>query len=145
MGSLLIQILIPVVVGIAIAVQSQLMAQVDRNLGTLESICVTYGGGGIVIILVMLMRSGGNLSLSANLPWYVFTTGLFGLLIVGGIGFSVARVGLVATFTVIVATQFILSAVIDHYGLLASTVRTLDFSRGAGIAMLLSGVWMILR
>ena len=145
MGSPLIQILIPVVVGIAIAVQSQLMAQVDRNLGTLESICVTYGGGGIVIILVMLMRSGGNLSLSANLPWYVFTTGLFGLLIVGGIGFSVARVGLVATFTVIVATQFILSAVIDHYGLLASTVRTLDLSRGAGIAMLLSGVWMILR
>jgi transporter family-2 protein len=145
MGSPLVQIVIPVVVGVAIAVQSQLMAQMDRDLGTLESICVTYGGGGILILLVMLFRSGGNLSLSPGLPWYVFTTGLFGLLIVGGIGFSVARFGLVATFTVIVATQFILSAVIDHYGLLESTVRTLDLSRGAGIGMLLAGVWMILR
>jgi transporter family-2 protein len=75
----------------------------------------------------------------------VFTTGAFGLLIVGGIGFSVARVGLVATFTVIVATQFMVSALIDHFGLLSSTVRTLDLGRGAGIGMLLAGVWMILR
>lgn len=141
----LIQILIPMIVGAAIAVQSQFMAQMDRNLGTLESISVTYGGGGLLIILIMMLRSGGNLSFSSGLPWYVFTSGLFGLVIVGGIGFSVARVGLVATFTVIVATQFILSTFIDHYGLLSAAVRSLDLSRGAGIGLLLAGVWMILR
>jgi len=141
----LVQVVIPVVVGIAIAVQSQFMAQMDRSFGTLESICVTYGGGGLLIILVMVLRSGGNLSLSSGLPWYVFTTGAFGLLIVGGIGFSAARLGLVATFTVIVATQFMVSALIDHFGLLESTVRTLDLSRTAGIGVLLAGVWMILR
>lgn len=145
MGSALAQIVIPVIVGAAIAIQSQLMAQMDRTLGTLESICVTYGGGGMLIILVMLFRSWGNLSLSSGLPWYVFTAGLFGLVIVGGISFSAARLGLVATFTVIVAAQFILGALIDHYGLFASTVRTLDVSKGAGIALLLAGVWMILR
>jgi transporter family-2 protein len=145
MSSPLIQILVPVVVGAAIAVQSQLMARIDRGLGTLESILVTYGGGGLVIILIMLFRSGGNMSFSSGLPWYVFTTGLFGLVIVGGIGFSVARVGLVATFTVIVASQFMLSALIDNYGLLDSTVRSMSLSRVSGIGMLLAGVWMILK
>lgn len=139
-----VQFLIPVIVGIAIAVQSQLVARIDRDIGTLESVLVTYGGGGALIVLIAFLYSRGLPGLGGQ-PWYVYTTGAFGLVIVGGIAFSVARSGLVTTFTIIVATQFILSTLIDHFGLLDSSVRALDLSRGAGIAMLLAGVWMILR
>jgi len=145
MSSSMLQVVIPVVVGVAIAVQSQLMAQIDRSMGTLESVFVTYGGGGLLIGMIMLVRLGGQFSLSAPLPWYAFTTGAFGLVIVGGIAFSAARLGLVATFTVIVAAQFVMSALIDHFGLLDSAIRTFDVSRAAGIGVLLAGVWMILR
>jgi transporter family-2 protein len=141
-----VQFLIPVVVGVAIAVQSQLMARIDRDLGTLESVLVTYGGGGVLIALIALLSAGGLPRLGGSgLPWYVFTTGAFGLVIVGGIAFSVSRSGLVATFTIIVATQFLLSTLIDQYGLLGSPVRALELSRGLGIGLLLAGVWMILK
>jgi uncharacterized membrane protein YdcZ (DUF606 family) len=38
-----------------------------------------------------------------------------------------------------------LSALIDNYGLLDSTVRSMSLSRVSGIGMLLAGVWMILK
>lgn len=145
MGSSLSQILIPVVVGVAVAIQAQFMGQIDRGAGTLESMFVTYGGGGLLIALILLARGGGNIGAFGNLPWYVFTAGVFGLIIVGGISFSAARIGLVATFTTIVTMQFVASALIDHYGLLGATVRAMSVSRAAGIVMLLAGVWLIVR
>jgi len=121
------------------------MGQVDRAAGTLESIFVTYGGGGLLITLIMIARGGGNLSAAAGLPWYVFFAGSFGLVIVTGISYSVPRLGLVATFTTIVTVQFIAGALIDHYGWLGATIRTMNVSRAAGIAMLLGGIWLIVR
>ena len=136
---------IPIVVGISIVIQAVFMAQMDRRMGTLESVFITYGVGFLIIGLVLLSRRGGNLPDGIGLPWYVFTAGFFGLLIIGGISFSAARVGLVSTFVIVVATQFVCSSLVDHFGLFGQTVRVLDFARVTGIGMLWGGVWLILR
>ena len=138
-------VLMPIVVGISIVLQAVFMAQMDRRMGTLESVFITYGVGLLIIGLVILVRRGGNLLDGSGLPWYVFTAGFFGLLIIGGISFSAARVGLVSTFLIVVATQFVCSSLIEHFGLFGQTVRVLDFARVAGIGMLWGGVWLILR
>jgi transporter family-2 protein len=140
-----IQILIPVLVGLAVSVQAQFMGQITRAAGTLESTFVTYGTGGLVITLIMILRGGGHIGQLSGLPWHVYLAGVLGLCIVGGISSSVARIGVVATFTTIVAAQLAAGALIDHYGLFDATVRTLNVSRVAGIAMLLAGVWLIVR
>jgi len=140
-----LQILIPVVVGLAVAVQAQFMALIDRGAGTLESMLVTYGGGGFLIVLITIFRRGGNAAALAGLPWYVLTAGIFGLIIVGGISFSAGRIGLVSTFATIVTVQLVGSAVIDHYGLIGATVRTMTVSRVAGVGLLLGGLWLIIR
>ena len=54
-------LMIPIAVGVSIAVQSQFMGQMDRGMGTMESMFITYGGGGLLIALAVLGRSGGNL------------------------------------------------------------------------------------
>ena len=135
----------PIVVGISIVIQAVFMAQMDRRMGTLESVFITYGVGFLIIALVLLSRRGGNLLDGVGLPWYVFTAGFFGLLIIGGISFSAARVGLVSTFVIVVAAQFVCSSLVDHFGLFGQTVRVLDFARVTGIGMLWGGVWLILR
>jgi transporter family-2 protein len=135
----------PIVVGISIVIQAVFMAQMDRRMGTLESVFITYGVGFLIIALVLLSRRGGNLLDGVGLPWYVFTAGFFGLLIIGGISFSASRVGLVSTFVIVVATQFVCSSLVDHFGLFGQTVRVLDFARVTGIGMLWGGVWLILR
>ncbi|MCW8902682.1 DMT family transporter [Sedimenticola sp.] len=144
-SSLLFISVVAVIGGIAVALQAQLMALLDRGMGTLESVFITYGGGGLLVGLLMLALRGGNLSIWHTLPWYAFLSGAAGLVIVASIGFSVPRLGLVSAFTLIVAAQFIVGALLDHYGILGAEVRELNFQKIAGMLILLLGVWLTVR
>ena len=71
-------ILVVIIGGVAAVFQAQFNGIMDKGMGTLESVFVTYGVGGIVIALIMLFMRGGNLSAASTMPWYVFTAGLIG-------------------------------------------------------------------
>jgi len=111
----------------------------------MESVFITYGGGGLLIGLVMLAMRGGNLSVWSSVPIYALLAGLVGLIIVGSISYSTPRLGLVTTFTVMIAVQFIVGAFIDHYALLGAELKQLTLSRITGIAIMLLGVWIVIR
>jgi bacterial/archaeal transporter family-2 protein len=145
MSSNLLLLLVAVIGGVAVTMQAQFMGLMDRHLGTVESVFITYGSGALAVGVVMLLLRGGNLRAWSTLPWYVFLAGVVGLLIVGAIGYSVPRLGLVPALTLIVAAQFIAAAVLDHYGWLGAAVRPLDTDRALGILVLLLGVWLIIR
>lgn len=131
--------------GIAVAFQGQLMGLIDQRLGTKASVFITYASGGLVVALAVLLSGGWNLKGWQSVPWYAYSTGLLGLFIVGTISYTVPRLGLTAAFTIAVASQFIIAAVLDHFGLLGAAVRPLDLSRLLGIAVLILGVWLIVR
>jgi transporter family-2 protein len=78
-------------------------------------------------------------------PWYAFTAGVLGLLIVGTIGYTVPRLGMAKAFTVIVASQLLTALLFDQFGLFGAAVRTMDLSRVAGLVFLILGVWLVLR
>ena len=121
------------------------MGLLDRGLGTRESVFITYGSGGLVAAVMMVASGGGNLRGWVSVPWYALSAGLLGLVIVGTIGYVVPRLGLAKGFTLIIASQFIVAALMDHFGLLGAVVRPLDAIRLLGLGMLLVGVWLIVR
>lgn len=131
--------------GIAVTLQGQFMGLIDQRLGTRASVFITYASGGLVVALAVLLSGGWNLKGWQSVPWYAYTTGLLGLFIVGTISYTVPRLGLTAAFTIAVASQFILAALLDHFGLLGGAVRPLDLSRSFGIGILILGVWLIVR
>jgi transporter family-2 protein len=145
MGSLVSLIIIAAIGGVAVTLQAQFMGLMDRGIGSLESVFITYGSGGVLIGMVMLLNRGGNLSAWRGLPWYSLTAGLLGLIIVGTIGYSTPRLGLVVTLTILVASQFIVGALLDHFGILGAVWRPLDLPRLAGIGVMLLGVWLVVR
>ncbi len=145
MRNTLLLVGIAAVGGVAVALQAQFMGLMDKAMGTLESVFVTYASGGILIGMIMLVHGGGNLSAWRGVPWYALSAGVMGLLIVGTIGYTVPRLGLVLAFTVMIASQFVMGAVIDHFGLLGAAVRPLDISRLLGVAVLLLGTWLMIR
>jgi len=114
--NLLYLVMIAAIGGVAVACQGQLIGIIDKNIGTLESVFITYGGGGLIIGMIMLVLRGGNLSSLQTIPTYTLLVGPLGLILIAAIGYSVPRLGLVTAFTIIVAAQFIIAAVIDHYG-----------------------------
>ena len=145
MASYVTLITIAVFGGIAVALQGQLMGLMDQRIGTKASVFLTYAIGGLVVTLAALLSGGWSLKGWQNVPWYAFSTGLLGLFIVGTISYTVPRLGLTAAFTIAVASQFIIAALLDHFGLLGATVRPLDLSRSLGIGILILGVWLIVR
>ncbi len=143
--STLFLILLAIVAGIAVALQGQFMGVMDRVLGTRESIFVTYAGGGLIITLLMLAFRGSHLKNWQAVPWYAFGTGILGLIIVGSIGYVVPRLGVAKGFTLIVASQFVIAALIDHFGFFGAGVRPLDLTRLLGLSLILLGVWIVVR
>ena len=145
MADLIFLVIIATIGGIAVALQAQFMGVMDRSIGTLESVFTTYGSGGLLIVIAMLVNRGGNLSAWKSVPWYALTAGVLGLIIVGTIGYSTPRLGLVTTFTIFVASQFIVGALIDHFGILGAELRPLNLTRLVGMGVILLGVWLTVR
>ena len=131
--------------GLAVAVQAQLMGLMDRGIGSVGSVFITYCGGGLLIVAVMLLLRGGNLAALRSVPWYAFTSGVFGLIIVGAIGFSVPRLGLVTAMTILIAAQLATGALLDHFGLLGAAPRPLDLTRLLGLAAVVGGIFLTMR
>lgn len=145
MNNLPFLLMIATIGGIAVTLQAQFMGLMDNNIGTLESVFITYGSGGLLIGLTMLLLRGGNMSAWQSVPRYALLAGVMGLIIVGTIGYTVPRLGLVSSMTLIVAVQFVAAALLDHFGLLGATLRPLDWARALGMGVVLLGVWLIVR
>jgi transporter family-2 protein len=131
--------------GIAVALQAQFMGVIDRGLGTLEAVFINYVGGALLIGVVLLVLRGGNLANWPTLPWYTLIVGVTGLVIVGTIGYSAPRLGLIAALTVVVAVQYITGALIEHHGLLGAAPRAFEPVRLFGVACMLLGTWLLVR
>ena len=145
MSNFLLLVIIAIIGGVAVTLQAQFMGVMDQSLGTLESVFITYGSGALLMGLIMLIARGGNLHAWRTLPWHVLLAGAAGLLIVGGLSYVTPRLGLVTTFTIFVAAQFVFGALMDHFGLLGATVRPINFSTLAGMVIVLVGVWLIVK
>jgi bacterial/archaeal transporter family-2 protein len=108
----------------------------DRAAGTAAAVFVTYGLGGLVAAAVWLAR-GAPVEGLRRVPWYAWTAGVFGLLIVGGIGYAAPRLGLARTLVITVAAQMLAALVIDQ--------RVFEARSVAGFVLTVAGVWLIVK
>ena len=130
--------------GVAVAVQAAMAGIITDKLGVLENALVVFGGGFLVALILILINQGGKIRDWNTLPWYVFLAGPLGIVIITSIGFSIPRIGLASTLTLIVVSQLVIGVVFDHFGWLAA-IRPLDLNRGIGILLLFVGTWVVLR
>lgn len=128
--------------GLAGALQSQFLGIMEGRLGTLASTFITYGGGGLAVGLMMLAFGGGKWAEMKEVPWWAFTAGLMGLLIVATLGITVSRLGLGAGITLFTGATLVFAGIIDHFGLF-SPANLIDARRLAGIAMVIFGTWLV--
>ena len=146
MSIILPSILLAVVVGMAIAMQTLFAGVLGHHVGVMESVFIIHLGGFLVAGAYLLFMGGGNLAAWTAAPWYVLLFGgLLGVVIVGGYAFVIPRIGLAPAITLAVSSQLILSAVISHFGILGAVQQPITISRIAGILVLLIGTWLIVR
>lgn len=131
--------------GIAIGFQSLFSGVIGSRLGTMEAVFIIHLGGLIPAALIMLALRGGSLAAWRTVPWYALFGGLIGIAIIAAISFAVPRLGLATTLTLSIVAQLVLGALLDHFGILGATQRSLDTSRSIGLLVLFVGTWLIVR
>lgn len=145
MDSVFLIILVGLAGGIAVGLQSPLASMLSQRLGMLESIFIVHLGGAVLSLLPLLFLGGGRLGQWRSVPWYALGAGFFGLVVIAAVSFTIPRVGVAAAITTVVAGQILMSAVLDHFGLLGARVRPLDAPRIFGLAVVMLGVWLTVK
>jgi transporter family-2 protein len=140
--SSLIVVLIGVIGGVAGALQSGSLGVMEEKVGTLASTFVTYGLGGLAVGVAMVVFGGSRFAELREVPWWAFSAGLMGLIVVATLGITIARLGIGAGLTLFTASTLIVGAIIDHYGLMGEA-RTLDARKLAGFALVVFGTWLV--
>ena len=137
-------ILIGLVGGMAVAIQAALAGIISDRMGLIENALIVFGSGFIfALVLFLTFRAGQPRDWSA-LPWYVILAGPLGIVIIMSIGYGIPRIGLASTLTLIILSQLVIGAVLDHYGWL-TIPRPMDLPRLIGIGLLILGTWVVVR
>jgi len=130
--------------GMAVALQGQFMGQMDRNIGTAESVFITYGIGAVLAGLMMLLLKGGALSTAFTaVPAYTFISGILGLIIVSSVGYTVPRLGVTTAFTLILVGQFFLATLMDSNGWFGTPIREIGTKQISGLLAILAGTYLV--
>ena len=145
MESILLIILIGLIGGIAVGLQGPMASLITQRLGIFESVFIVHLGGALIALVPILIYGGGKLGEWRNLPWYVLGAGIFGLVVLGAVSYTIPRVGAAAAIMTIVAGQLLISVILDHFGLLGAAIRPLDASRLLGLVVVLAGVWLTVK
>ena len=77
---------------------------------------VVHASGGLLLVLYILLVVRERITLR-GMPWYLYSAGFFGVLLVSVSSWCVGILGAAVTTCLSVAGQLFISAVIDHYGL----------------------------
>jgi transporter family-2 protein len=145
MEPIILIILIGLAGGAAVGLQSPLASMISQRLGIFESVFIVHLGGAIVALVPLVFSGGGKLTQWRSVPWYALSAGIFGLVVIGAISYMIPRVGVAASITAIVAGQLLVGMILDHFGLLGASVRSLDITRLIGISVVLTGVWLTVK
>ncbi len=144
MESIFLIIIIGVIGGVAVGLQSPMASMITQKLGLFESVFIVHVGGALIALIPILIL-GGKLAQWRSVPWYTLGAGIFGLIVIGAISYMIPRVGVAAAITTIVAGQLLVGTVLDHFGWLGAAERSLDAPRILGLIVVLAGVWLTVR
>lgn len=145
MTNILMAIILAVLAGMAVSIQSPLSSILNQRIGQMESVFIVHLGGTVVSAIILLFLGGGNMRAWREAPWYTWLAGVLGLVVIASLNIAIVRLGSVAMVSIMVAAQLALGAILDHFGWLGLEVRPLTLPRIAGMLVMGLGAWLVVR
>jgi transporter family-2 protein len=136
-----------VAAGLAGSIQVSLMSRLGERIGVLEALAfsATLTAALAVIVLLLARQSLAGLERAVHQPWWVLLGGVMGLIIVFTITYAGPRIGVAATVGILIASQLVMGAAIDRWGLFGSDRVALHWPRLVGLALLAAGAALSLK
>ena len=135
-------LLLGIVSGGMITLQSVLNANLGKRAGTLGSVLLlTLVSIGALVILVLVFPKTANWQdIPGISEWHLYIGGVLGVMILAAPIFLVPQIGATATLAAVVVGQLVFAIVIDHFGLFGVVIQTIDIWRISGVVLLILGV-----
>lgn len=144
----LLLILLGVLAGAVLPVQVLLNARVGREAGNpVVGSFVSFVVGALSLTVLLLAWQGANLgrqlrAATAAPPW-ALAGGLLGAFYVTTVVLLAPRLGATLTVALVVVGQLLLALLLDQYGLLGVPLQPVTAGKGAGVVLLLLGLWFL--
>jgi transporter family-2 protein len=133
-------IVIAIVVGVAVAFQANLTSAAQRTMGPV--VMVAFSG-----LATTAVAAGISLFLArpGRAVVYAVVSGILGALILGGIAFAAGQGGVARTISLVIASQLLVSLILDSVGLFGTNPRGFGPPTILGVVLILIGGVLVVR
>ncbi|MEN6482106.1 MAG: DMT family transporter [Anaerolineaceae bacterium] len=139
----IIVIVVGLIGGIAVGLQSPIAGNMGQRIGGTASSFIVHFSGMVLSGILLIFLGGENIREWRTLPWYMLIAGIFGVILYQAINFVLPRLGGTTMIMLIIIGQLTMGILVDHFGWFGVTPRPIDLTRGIGVAVLLLGGYLI--
>lgn len=133
-------LILPVIAGIAIILQTAFSGKLSKDIGALETVILVHFFGFIIAVIIYLIRGNLNIGALTNFNILPIIAGSMGVLILFFISKSFVVNGALLTIMISVVVQLIASKIIDHFGLFGTEQVPITMMQLVALLIIVSGV-----
>ena len=145
MQSRLLFIIMALALGAVLPIQAAINARLAKVAGSpVMSAFVSFAVGTGALLLFLILS--GQLKfgfVSSQSPWWIWTGGLLGTFFVAGIVVLLPRLGVVLSFSLVLAGQMFVAILFDQFGWLGVAIKEISAGKIIGAILLIAGVFLI--
>jgi transporter family-2 protein len=142
-----VAVVLTVVAGGWIALQSPINSQLGRHVGALQGAFLSFVIGTVVLLVAAALAPGGLGALGSvrDVSWVYLTGGILGAGYVTVALLAVRPLGTGGVIAATIAGELTVAVLIDQFGWFGVERHTISPGRVLGIALLAAGVLLVVR
>ena len=147
MNPSLISLIAVVLAGGATALQAPTNARLATAVSSpVNAAFVSFAVGTAALgLLALALQTRPDVAAARSLPWWAWIGGLYGCVFVVAAAWGVPRLGVALTITLMVAGQLLASLMLDHFGAMGVPRQPINWSKVAGVALVIAGALLVRR
>ena len=144
-SGIMITVIVGVLGGVAVGAQAPIATAMGNRIGTIAGSFILHLSGAVFSLVVLMFRHGEQIHAWRKLPVYMICAGGLGLIFLLTLRQTIPQLGATTAITLVVVGQLIIGIVIDHFGLLGTTVRSLDGTRVFAVVLLIAASYLMVK
>jgi transporter family-2 protein len=138
-------IVVGLIGGVAVGLQGPMSGAMSQKLGPLGSSLIIHVGGAILSAILLPFLGGLDFKNLRDVPVPFFFAGVFGVILYLTFSYTLPRVGVAVTTSLLILAQLAIGLVLDHFGWLGMAQHPINLARLVGVGALLVGAYLISR
>jgi bacterial/archaeal transporter family-2 protein len=133
--------------GALVAIQAPINSHLGKKVGTFQAAFVSFAVGTLLLAGIVALAGGGfaRVPEARHVTWYYLLGGVLGAAYVTCVLLTVRTLGAGGVTAATIAGQLTMAVVLDQLGAFGLAKHPITAARVAGVALLVAGVFLIVR